>query len=242
MSAFGGKGDDNIHTSKQRYQSGWNREQSEQVGERIRIRGQKKAASGLLIKDLRVRYSPQPTPQKSVLVRNRVIAEKTLGYDGVIQRCGDFESSSKTISEDDRSKISKWVYKPRDELYLQYKSVFDNPKYYNQETGEIIWPPNDGFTSPPGNEKLISGTEIDRYGSDDGRFVSPKGTPYDERAVAPGTNLKPYSVFKVVKEFFVKSGTIAPWFDKPGGGTQYKLPKAVKDLLDTNLMRIEEQQ
>ena len=32
-----------------------------------------------------------------------------------------------------------WDYTPDDELYLKYKDVFDNPRYYNQETGAINW-------------------------------------------------------------------------------------------------------
>ena len=38
------------------------------------------------------------------------------------------------------------------------------------------------------------------------------------RAVAPGTDLKPYSVFEVVEPINVKEGKIAPWFDESGGG------------------------
>ena len=57
------------------------------------------------------------------------------------------KGGSGTISEVDRAKIDSWKYTPSDELYLKYKEVFDNPKYYNQTTGEINWPANDGFLS-----------------------------------------------------------------------------------------------
>lgn len=45
--------------------------------------------------------------------------------------------TSKTISQAERIKINGWDYTPGDELYLKYKDVFDNPKYYNQETRAI---------------------------------------------------------------------------------------------------------
>lgn len=44
-------------------------------------------------------------------------------------------------------------------------------------------------------------------------------------AVPPGTDMKPYSVFEVIEPIKVKAGEIAPWFDEPGGGIQYLLPK-----------------
>ena len=52
-----------------------------------------------------------------------------------------------------------------------------------------------------------------RYGSDFGTFTSPEGIPYEMRALAPGTDMKPYSVFEVVEPINVKAGEIAPWFD-----------------------------
>ena len=142
-----------------------------------------------------------------------------------------------TISSADRIKIDAWDYTPSDELYLKYKKVFDNPKYYNQKTGAINWPQNDGFASTPIDEVLQPGTRIDRYGSDFGSFTSPEGIPYEMRAVAPGTDLKPYSVFEVVEPINVKAGEIAPWFDEPGGGIQYLLPDTVDELLDAGILR-----
>ena len=54
--------------------------------------------------------------------------------------------ANSVISDEDLAKINSWgSNRPSDELYLQYKSVFDNPLYYNQTTGAINWPVNDGF-------------------------------------------------------------------------------------------------
>lgn len=70
---------------------------------------------------------------------------------------------------------------PDDQLYLDNKEVFDNPKYYNQETGEINWPPNDGVVEGTSkNVTLEPGTKIDRYGADDGYYTAPIDTPYEE--------------------------------------------------------------
>ena len=147
------------------------------------------------------------------------------------------ESGSKSISQVDRIKIDAWDYTPGDELYLKYKDVFDNPKYYNQETGAINWPENNGFADIPMDEVLQPGARIDRYGSDYGSFTSPEGTPYAMRAVAPETDQRPYSVYEVVEPINVKSGSIASWFDEPDGGIQYLLPDTVDELLDAGILR-----
>ena len=156
-------------------------------------------------------------------------------YDATMREA--LESGSKSISQVDRIKIDAWDYTPDDELYLKYKDVFDNPKYYNQETGAINWPENNGFADIPMDEVLQPGARIDRYGSDYGSFTSPEGTPYEMRAVAPGTDQRPYSVFEVVEPINVKSGSIASWFDEPGGGIQYLLPDTVDELLDAGILR-----
>ena len=101
-----------------------------------------------------------------------------------------------------------WDYTPADELYLKYKYVFDNPKYYNQETGAINWTEKNEFADIPMDEVL-----------------------------QPGTDQRPYSVFEVVEPINVKSGSIASWFDEPGGGIQYLLPDTVDELLDAGILR-----
>ena len=45
---------------------------------------------------------------------------------------------------------------------------------------------------------------IDRYGNDTGFFASPEGTSYEMRALAPGTDMKPYSIFEVVEPLMLK--------------------------------------
>ena len=140
----------------------------------------------------------------------------------------------------DINKISNWEYKPNYEIYDQYKTVFDNPNYYDQVTGEIKWPENDGFWLEMGDvetKTLQKGARIDRYGYDSGTFTSPYGLSYESRSLAPGTEYKPYSIFEVVEPFDVQSGYIAPWFDQPGGGIQYKMNMSIEELLKAGKIR-----
>jgi hypothetical protein len=36
----------------------------------------------------------------------------------------------------------------------------------------------------------------------------------------------------------VISGTVAPWFDEPGGGIQYLMPKTIEELLNDEILEI----
>lgn len=81
------------------------------------------------------------------------------------------------------------------------------------------------------------GTKIDRYGYEGVTFVSSEGIPYENRALAPGTNLKPYNVYEVVKPVDVQAGKIAPWFGEPGGGIQYEFDQSISKLIEQEIIR-----
>ena len=100
------------------------------------------------------------------------------------------------------------------------------------EQGNPIWPPNRGFDGEPTSIILPPGTRVDRFGYPGGTFVSPEGVPYTNRALAPGTENKPYKIYEVLKPVEVQSGPIKPWFDERGGGVQWEFDKSVADLLD----------
>ena len=68
---------------------------------------------------------------------------------------------------------------------------------------------------------LDNGVLIDRYGNPGGTFVSPEGIPYEQRALALHSDEAPYHKYEILIPFDVEAGKIAPWFDRPGGGTQY---------------------
>lgn len=135
-----------------------------------------------------------------------------------------------SISSEDLKKIQGWKNPPSEEVYLKNKKVFDNPKYYNQTTGEPIWPgqngdPNiDGFLNGKYEDtKLRPGEQIDRYGGNNGTFFGDEGTSIPERAMAPNSDFSKYNKYVVAREMPVRKGKIAPWFDQPGGGIQYQI-------------------
>ncbi|WP_153542201.1 glycohydrolase toxin TNT-related protein [Streptomyces sp. RB17] len=121
-------------------------------------------------------------------------------------------------------------------------------KYWNVKQNWFTYPPDDGFENGVSSAYAPkAGEEMDRFGGPSGGFLAPRdGTPYTERALPP-SNVSAdtadegagYHVYKWIKDWdpsigAIKAGKIAPWFDQPGGGTQYFLPTGVniKYLLD----------
>ncbi len=123
-------------------------------------------------------------------------------------------------------------------MYLEYKHVYDNPKYFNQETGQIYYPGTNGDKNIDGFingeyeiEKLSVGKIIDRYGDNGtGQYFSPDGSSFESRALPPFMKEKKYERYKVLREFEVKSGKVAPWFGEKGNGIQLYTDIQVKDL------------
>ncbi len=105
--------------------------------------------------------------------------------------------------------------------------------------GSPIWPANFGFLNAPTRTTLSVGTRIDRYGRPNGGFLSPSGTSYSARSLAPGTSSE-LTTFEVVKPIDVMSGKAAPWFGEAGGGTQYQLLNGQKamDLVEQGYLRV----
>ena len=99
----------------------------------------------------------------------------------------------------------------------------------NKNLPAPYWPPNRGALGEVRSITLPVGTLVDRYGYPGGTFVSPVGTPYPMRALPPGSNQKPYTIYRVLKPIDnVAASKIMPWFGEIGLGTQYELPKSVK--------------
>ena len=96
------------------------------------------------------------------------------------------------------------------------------------------WPPNRGALGEVRSITLPVGTLVDRYGYPGGTFVSPVGTPYSMRALPPGSNQKPYTIYRMLKPIDnVAASKIMPWFGEIGLGTQYELPKSVQSYIDS---------
>jgi hypothetical protein len=100
------------------------------------------------------------------------------------------------------------------------------------------WPPNDGPFGPVEVSVMEKDTLIDHYGYPGGKYTSPVGTPYSMRALVPGTETKPYTVYEVMKPIpNVSESKIAPWFGEIGMGTEYLLPESVQSLIDSKHLK-----
>ncbi len=99
------------------------------------------------------------------------------------------------------------------------------------------FPSRDGFAGPSRTAWLKPGTVVDRFGYPGGTFLAPADASYMGRSI-PYDRLKmPYYRYEVVRRLRVRSGRIAPWFDQPGGGIQYKTERKVGDLVASGHLR-----
>ena len=156
------------------------------------------------------------------------------------------------IEPSDRVKLRNWSYPPEPEFYLKNKNVYDNPDYFNQLTGDTIYPGSPessmgrvdgsiykhGFLNGEYKESVIlPGTRINRIGSNPtGRYFSPEGATFGEKALPPFMKLQPNSDYIVLKEIPTKEGLVAPWFDEPGMGIQYFTYLTIDELEKGNFL------
>ncbi|KAL4940431.1 hypothetical protein BDV06DRAFT_224078 [Aspergillus oleicola] len=114
----------------------------------------------------------------------------------------------------------------------------------------VHYPPRTGFVvddeevAIDGNVTLPVGQKLDRFGSEYGTFHAPLGAPYVERSLPPNNLITydgaypfNYHVYEVTKEFVVGLGPIAPWFERPGMGTQFVASTNVLGLVDGGYLR-----
>lgn len=112
---------------------------------------------------------------------------------------------------------------------------------YRKSNVDWKWPDNMGFVGESVKTTLPVGTKLDRYGDQKGAFLAPYDTPYEQRALAPGSKANGYFVYEVIKPLPVIQGEIAPAFGQIGGGIQI-LPNMqervnVKWLLDNEYIK-----
>ncbi|MEU6540848.1 TNT domain-containing protein [Streptomyces sp. NPDC047000] len=102
--------------------------------------------------------------------------------------------------------------------------------------GDWDYPPDDGFAHdsqgrPLGAPLLLHASDrliLDRFGNESGRFMSPAGTKFGQRAIPP-SNLNTsdprypynYHLYRLAKDLTVCAGPAAPAFEQPGGAIQY---------------------
>ncbi|GAA5186658.1 hypothetical protein GCM10023322_33410 [Rugosimonospora acidiphila] len=109
----------------------------------------------------------------------------------------------------------------------------------------LFFPPQNGYVLGPDGkaaktrQTLLPGYRLDRFGFTGGTFLSPIGTAFNARSLPPQNLSTPpfppdtapaplanYHTYCILKPFSVDSGSIAPWFAQPGGGTQFELNQA----------------
>ncbi|MEO3783693.1 TNT domain-containing protein [Actinocorallia sp. B10E7] len=106
------------------------------------------------------------------------------------------------------------------------------------------YPPDDGFARQLRdiNSRLARykttlrvGQYLDRFGSENGRFLSPAGASFGSRALPPSNlntrdddraHLCGYHLYRVTRSFFVDAGPAIPAFQQPGKGLQYVLTRS----------------
>ena len=106
-------------------------------------------------------------------------------------------------------------------------------------SGEVRWPPDNGFAGPATPIVLPPGVLLDRFGPETGRFFSPKGAAFKARALPSLCDTQPYSVYRVAAPLPVWIGRAAGWFNEPGGATQVQTDASVAQLVaDGTLARV----
>jgi hypothetical protein len=105
------------------------------------------------------------------------------------------------------------------------------------EDGSFRWPPRDGFDGQVAYLVLPAGVLLDRFGSDHGRFFSPKGAGFGARALPTVCAELAYSVYRVTAPLPVRIGSAAPWFDEPGGAMQVQTDATAAELVADGVLR-----
>ncbi|KAE8376055.1 hypothetical protein BDV26DRAFT_294471 [Aspergillus bertholletiae] len=126
--------------------------------------------------------------------------------------------------------------------FLQ-KFVPDGQQYvYPEKDGALL----DSVGVPVTTEyTLEAGIELDRFGTQYGGYLAPKGTPFSWRSIPP-SNLNKYPnsteynywVWKVKETFNVTGGPIAPFFGQPGYGLQFYHAAGLKELETAGIIEL----
>jgi hypothetical protein len=95
-----------------------------------------------------------------------------------------------------------------------------------------FYPPNSGFLGAPQRMKLPVGLVLDRVGDAGGRYLSPAGTPFEDRALPPWQVNDSRTGYVVTRDgVYADVGVAAPWgnFGSRGGAIQIKLQGSVRN-------------
>ncbi|MGH3623561.1 MAG: TNT domain-containing protein, partial [Sciscionella sp.] len=78
---------------------------------------------------------------------------------------------------------------------------------------------------------LVPGTELDRFGTPEGRVLAAAGTPFAQRSLPPSHLVAGYHRYQVTEPLPVWRTVSASWFAQPGGGVRYRIGYPVTDLV-----------
>ena len=146
------------------------------------------------------------------------------------------------MSEAERKKLASWRFKPSSyELYIKYRDIYNDERYYNQETGAVIWPVNDGFEEGTIEDVLVKGgTIFKRYGEDKGEFLGNTTDSFESRSLAMHSENAPIHYYQLIDDEVMTTGKAAKWFGREGGAEQFVVYKnkdagtkyTIKELVD----------
>ena len=105
-----------------------------------------------------------------------------------------------------------------------------DPKWLDR-SGNVRYPDNDGFAASPLPVVLPPGLMIDRFGGDTGHFFSPVDASFAGRSLPSQCETQRYTRYRVIQPLLAWTGKTAPWFDEPGGATQFETDASISSLL-----------
>ena len=107
--------------------------------------------------------------------------------------------------------------------YIQNKVVYDDSRYFDQITGDAIYPPQDGFLNGiiPEPTVVPEGTYFLRYGNSSGSFLGGVTDTFESRSLPPFTDTNNYHYYRLSEDCEFSVGKIEPWFGQKGLGDQY---------------------
>jgi hypothetical protein len=104
---------------------------------------------------------------------------------------------------------------------------------YVDENNELRYPGNDGAVAKSRLDftdvdefKAHYGDVLDRFGGENGKYFSPDGTPFEARALPPGSLGQPYVRMRLDElppNWKIEVSEVAPAFGRDGGGLQIRV-------------------
>lgn len=156
-------------------------------------------------------------------------SSRTIGWMG--QTAKGSSKAAEVIVKDPTQLLATQAERAAAQKAAEEASQIASKSGWVDEAGKVFWPTKSFTNTTPKTIELQPGTLFDRYGSSKGTWAAPAGTPYEMRALSPGTETTKYTVYEVVKPIKGLGGEVAPWFNQTGGGIQYKFEESISDLL-----------